>query len=70
VDYNSGPYIVTISAGKTSVTFDVPINGDNILEDNENFTLTIDSPSLPTGVNRGDLVSASVTILDDDSKQL
>jgi len=68
VDYNSGPYSVTFPAGMTSVTFDVPINDDNILEGNENFMLTIDQPSLPTGVNRGDPSEATVTIVDNDGK--
>ena len=50
MDYNSGPYPVTIIAVQTTATFDVPINDDNILEGNENFMLTIHSSSLPTGV--------------------
>ena len=52
VDYDSGPYSVMFTAGMTSVSFDVPINDDNILETNEDFTLTIDSSSLPNGVTR------------------
>ena len=68
MDYNSGPYPVTFPAGVTSVTFDVPITDDNILEGNENFTLTIDQSSLPTNVNRGDPDEAIVTIVDDDCK--
>ena len=68
MDYDSGPYNVTIPAGQTTVTFDVPINNDNILEGNENFTLTINEPSLPTGVTRGDPGQATVTIVDDDRK--
>jgi len=69
VDYNSGPYPVTFLAGETSVTFDVPITDDNILEGNENFTLTIDQSSLPTNVNRGDHGEATVTIVNDDGKE-
>jgi len=68
VDYNSGPYPVTFPAGVTSVTFDVPITDDSILEDNENFMLTIDQSSLPTNVNRGDPGGATVTIVNDDCK--
>jgi len=63
VDYNSGPYPVTFPAGVTSVTFDVPITDDSILEGSENFMLTIDQSSLPTGVNRGDPGEATVTIV-------
>ena len=66
MDYNSGPYPVTIPAGETSVTFDVPITDDNILEGNENFMLTIDQSSLPTGVIRGDPSESTVTIVEDN----
>ena len=49
----------------TSVPFDIAINDDIILEANENFTLTINSSSLPTGGIPG---SAVVTIIDNDRK--
>jgi len=52
----------------TSVTFDVPITNDNILEGSENFTLTLDQSSLPTGVNRGNPDEATVNIVDNDCK--
>jgi len=68
VDYISGPYSVTFSAGVTSITFDVPITDDDILEGSENFMLTIDQSSLPANINRGDPGSATVTIVDDDGK--
>ena len=68
MDYTSGPYTVTIPAGQTNATFDIPINNDDILEDIENFTLTINSSSLPTGVTPGDPDVATVTITDDDRK--
>ena len=67
MDYTSGPYSVTFPAGVTSVPFNIPINDDNILEDNENFTLTINS-SLPTGVMVDNLSQATVTIVDNDCK--
>jgi len=66
VDYNSGPYNVMIPAGVTSVTFDVPITDDNILEGNENFMLTINQSSLPTGIICGIPDSATVTIVEDN----
>ena len=66
MDYNSGPYLVTFPAGMTSVTFDIPINDDSILEGNENFMLTIDQPSLPEGVTVGEPNEATVTIVDND----
>ena len=68
MDYTSGPYPVLFRAGETSVTFDVPITDDRILEGNESFMLTIDQPSLPEGVSRGGPSEATVTIVDNDGK--
>ena len=70
MDHDSGPHPITIDVGQTTATFNVTINDDNILEGNENFTLTINSSSLPTGVTRGDHGQATVTIMDNDSKLL
>ena len=67
MDYTSGPYTVTFPAGSTTATFNVPITDDMILEELENFMLTINS-SLPTGVTRGTPSEATVTIVDDDRK--
>ena len=47
----------------TSVTFDVPIHDDNILEDNETFTLVIMANSLPSKVRRGTPGRATITII-------
>ena len=68
MDYTSGPYTVTIPAGETTATFNVPINDDMILEGNENFMLTINPSSLPDGVTRGTPSEATVTIVDNDGK--
>ena len=70
MDYDSGPYTVTIPAGQTTATFNVPITDDNILEGNENFTLTINTSSLSNGVTRDDLNQATVTIVDNDDRKL
>ena len=67
-DYNSGPYNVTFPAGVTSVSFDVTIIDDNILELNEQFDLTIISSSLPNGFTVDNPSQATVTIIDDDSE--
>ena len=48
--------------------FGIPINDDAIIENNENFTLTIDPSSLPTGINVGSFDQATVTIVDNDGK--
>ena len=69
VDYDSGPYTVTFSAGQTSVPFDVPINNDNICEGNEVFDVTIDPSSTPSFVTVGSPDQATVTIVDDECKQ-
>ena len=68
MDYDSGPYTVTIPAGATIIEFNVPITDDMILEVDENFMLTINETSLPTGVTRGDPHEGTVTIVDDDRK--
>ena len=69
-DYNSGPYVVTFLAGVTHVLFNVTITDDYVLEDDENFFLTIDSSSLPSNVTVNNLSQATVTILDNDGKYL
>ena len=66
VDYNSGPYTVTFPARVTSVSFNASINDDNVLENNESFTLTIMDTLLPDGVTSGDTAQATVIILDTD----
>ena len=70
MDYVSGPYTVTFSAGMTSVPFNIPINNDNVFEGDENFMLTIDPNSLPNDVSVtvGSPDQATVTIVDNDRK--
>ena len=51
-----------------NVMFDIRINDDTIMEDNENFILTIDPSSLPTRVTVGSPDQAIVTIMDNDGK--
>ena len=65
-DYTAGPYDVIIPAGQRRAPFDVGINDNNVLEADEEFTLTIIASSLPTGVSRTSPFSATVTIQDDD----
>ena len=50
-----------------NVTFDIRINDDTIMENNENFLLSIDQSSLPTHVTVGS-PHAIVTIMDNDGK--
>ena len=70
VDYNSGPYTVTFTAGATSALFNVPINNDNIFESSEYFSLTIIPQSLPTGVNYATPSQATVIITENVGKVL
>ena len=67
-DYTSGPYNVIFPTGNTSVSFDVPITNDNILESNETFSLNIISSSVPDQVIIGNPRQSAVTIVDNDSK--
>jgi len=62
VDYDSGPFNLTIPAGETSYQFSIEIINDNILEDLEMFNLTI---SLPANVYAGNPNQATVFIIDD-----
>ena len=65
-DFDVVTYDVEIQSNITHVPFNVSINDDNIFEGNENFTLTITSASLPTGITIGKPSQTTVTILDDD----
>ena len=67
VDYDSGPYTVSFPAGAIRASFNITID-DNVLETTENFSLTIATSSLPTGITRGNPSSATVIILDNDRK--
>ena len=66
MDYTSGPYTVTIPAGQTTATFNVPITDDMTLEGDEKFMLTIFSSSLPTDVTHDTHSQVTVIIMDDD----
>ena len=68
VDYDSGLYTVTFTAGMTMASFNVPINDDDIMENDEDFTLTIRSGTLPNRVTRLSPSQSTVTIVDDDSE--
>ena len=71
VDYDSGIYTITFPAGVTIISFDVPINDDDILESNEDFSINIRSGHrLPDGVTLGSIDKATVTILDNEGKCL
>ena len=66
-DYVPGPYNIIIPAGLTSVSHNILIIDDNVLEDNENFILLI-NPILPSDVSASGDNQVAVTIVNDDSK--
>ena len=74
VDYDytprrSGQITVIIPAGRTSVSFDVTILDDIIIEEDiESFQLSIVDVSLPHDVSVGRIQNATVNIIDDDCK--
>ena len=67
-DYIVGPYFVTIHAGETSGLFEIFIIDDKMLESDESFDLNIDINTLPDDVTLGSPDTATVTIINDDSK--
>ena len=70
VDYDSGPYNVLFHAEETSVIFNVSINDDDLLEDEETFNLTITSSSLPRGIFINNPAQVTVTIMDDEGNYI
>ena len=63
MDYDSGPYNITIPAGETFGTFNIAINDDDLSEGNETFMITITSSADVTCV---DHCQATLTILDNE----
>ena len=68
LDYDYRRYRITIPADVISLPFTISINNDDLMEDNEYFSLFINTETLPLGVYLGHPYSALVTIIDDDSK--
>ena len=68
-DYTSGPYNVTFTAGGTIALLTIPINDDKTFEGNENFTLTIDSSSLPSDVTVINPSQITVTVIEDEGNK-
>ena len=62
VDFISGPYTVIFPIGSTNASFDIAINVDNILENDELFQLEI--TSVTNGHSLGNLGLTFVTITD------
>ena len=68
MDYGSGPYEVTFTAGTTEASFNVSLTDDNIFESNENFIITIDPSSLPNNVTVGEPRRVTVIVVDNDGR--
>ncbi|MEY2518221.1 MAG: large repetitive protein, partial [bacterium] len=64
-DYTAASGVVTFAAGATTATFSVTVIGDNVVEPNETFVVTLSSPT--GGLSLGSPSSATVTILNDDA---
>ena len=69
-DYLYGVYGVTFPAKVTLQFVDITICDDSSLEEDETFSLTIVSNSIPDNVTNGSPDSATVTIVDNDGKCL
>ena len=70
VDYDSGPYTVTFSAGQMRVSFSIAVNDDGVFEADERFRLSINQALLPVRVTSGSPNQATVTISDNDGESL
>ena len=70
VDYSSGPYNATFSAGSTTTTFAISIFNDDRHENLQTLSLKISEDSLPTCtfVRNAFFPRTTVTIIDDDRK--
>ena len=65
-DFSLNHTTLTIESGSTSATFKVKATDDHIDDDGETVTLTFDG--LPMGVTAGSQSTASVTLIDDDTR--
>ena len=67
-DYKPETLVVSFKEGTNSASLNISILDDNLLEDDENFILTINSSSLPSNVIVDNPSNATVTILNDDGR--
>ena len=66
LDYFFPQRVVTIPAGMTNVTLNISLDDDQTSEVDEHFDLVIAVGSLISGILRGRLGRARITIVDDD----
>ena len=70
-DYRGGQFLVFFPPGENSISFNVPIINDDVIELNvESFTLVLEIPEAAAALRvvRGSPDTATVNILDDDSE--
>ena len=65
-DYTSGTNVI-IPAGGTTVSIEIPLVDDNIVENSEELTISLSSVSPSTSVSLGSSVSATGTIQNNDT---
>ena len=68
MDYEPGPYLVSITKGDISAELCINISDDKILEDDKTFNLIIRRDTLHPDVYLMDPYQATVTILDNECK--
>ena len=68
MDYNAGLFTIILPAGEFRMEFNISITDDNILENDEEFNLTIISTSLPDRLLDGGIQQTTIFIADDDGK--
>ena len=68
IDYKFAKNYIIFNAGETSVVLRNPVLDDDIVESDEYFFLTINPPSLSTGVIVGDPGQTTITIVNEDSE--
>jgi len=67
-DYTIGLYNVTFPANLTSRVIDIPICDDIVLEEDEEFNVSIISNSLPDNVINGSVDQSTISIADNDGE--
>ena len=70
MSYNPGSYEILFTAGQTNASFNISIFEDGIRDDNEMFTLTINSKMLPDRVSTGNPSTSTVIIADTTGEKL
>jgi Domain of unknown function (DUF4347)/FG-GAP-like repeat/Calx-beta domain/RTX calcium-binding nonapeptide repeat (4 copies)/FG-GAP repeat len=63
-DFNNGIQTINFGIGETSKTITIPVNDDNLMEGNENLTLSLVNPS--ANLFLGTQNTANLTLVDND----